>query len=140
MGDVVDDAKVGAGRGEVLRGAGGRRRWSEADKARIVAETARPGAVVSEIARRWQVSPQRVFDWRRRAREGLAAALAPAKPAFVPIMTQTQPSSLPEPVSAPARALHPIEIKLSGAELRVAPGTDAALLSMVLRAIRASGA
>ncbi|PZW36925.1 hypothetical protein C8P66_1533 [Humitalea rosea] len=29
-------------------------------------------------------------------------------------------------------------MRLAGAELRVAPGTDAALLAMVLRAIRAS--
>lgn len=140
MGDVLDDAKVVHRRGEGLTGPVGRRKWSDADKARIVAETARPGAVVSEIARRWQVSPQRVFDWRRRAREGSAATMAPAEPGFVPIMAQTPPLSLPEPVLAPAGAMHPIEIKLLGAELRVAPGTDAALLSLVLHAIRASAA
>jgi hypothetical protein len=32
--------------------AGGRRRWSAADKARIIDETLVPGAVVSEVARR----------------------------------------------------------------------------------------
>jgi transposase len=34
----------------------------------------------------------------------------------------------------------PIEVKLAGAALRIAPGTDVALLTAVLRAIRASAA
>jgi transposase len=33
-----------------------------------------------------------------------------------------------------------IEVKLAGAVLRIPPGTDAALLTMVLRAIRTSAA
>ena len=37
---------------EVITGAGGRRRWDPADKARIVAETLAPGTVVSVVARR----------------------------------------------------------------------------------------
>ena len=39
----------------------GRRRWSAEDKTRIVAEATAPGAVVSAVARRWQVRPQQVF-------------------------------------------------------------------------------
>ena len=139
MDSVNDDAKgVGYRRIEVLTGPGRRRRWSDDDKARIVAETAQPGAVVTEVARRWQVSPQQVFDWRRQARKALAAATAPAEPAFVPIVAETPPPSSPEPVAAPARATPSIEIKLAGAVLRVAPGTDGELLTTVLRAIRVS--
>jgi len=90
------------------------------------------------VARRWQVSPQQVFDWRRQARKALAAATAPAEPAFVPIVAETPPPSSPEPLAAPARATSAIEVKLAGAVLRVAPGTDGELLTAVLRAIRAS--
>ena len=69
---AFDDAKgVGYRRVEVLTGPGRRRKWSDDDKARIVAETAEPGAVVTDVARRWQVSPQQVFDWRRQARRAL---------------------------------------------------------------------
>ncbi|HYI84518.1 MAG TPA: transposase [Acetobacteraceae bacterium] len=133
------DAKGGGYRRiEVLTGPGRRRRWSDDDKARIIAETAQPGAVVTEVARRWQVSPQQVFDWRRQARKALAAATAPAEPAFVPIVAETPPPSSPEPLAAPARATSAIEVKLAGAVLRVAPGTDGELLTAVLRAIRAS--
>jgi len=53
-----DDAKgIGYRRIEVLTGPGRRRSWSDDDKARIVAETAEPGATVTAVARRWQVIP-----------------------------------------------------------------------------------
>jgi transposase len=140
MDSVNDDAKGGGYRRiEVLTGPGRRRKWSDDDKARIIAETAQPGAVVSEVARRWQVTPQQVFDWRRQARRALAAATAPAEPAFVPIVAET-PAPAPEPMAAPARTTPAIEVKLAGAVLRVSPGTDADLLAAVLRAVRASAA
>jgi transposase len=41
-------------------------------------------------------------------------------------------------MAAPARATAAIEVKLAGAVLRVTPGTDGDLLTMVLRAIRVS--
>ena len=69
MDDVNDDAKgVGYRRIEVLTGPGRRRKWSDDEKARIVAATLAPGAVVTEVARRWQVCPQQVFGWRREMR------------------------------------------------------------------------
>jgi transposase len=56
MVDVYDDAKgVGYRRVEVLTGPGRRRKWSDEAKERIVAEALSPGAVVADIARRWQV-------------------------------------------------------------------------------------
>ena len=133
MVDVTDDAKGGGYRRvEVLTGPGRRRRWSDADKARIVAETLEPGAVVAEVARRRQVCPQQVFTWRREMRTGAAARLD-----FVPIVPAT---SLSEPTAAPAVSSPSVEVKLAGAVLRVAPGTDGDLLTTVLRAIRASAA
>ena len=138
MDGVSDDAKGGGYRRiEVLTGPGRRRKWSDDDKARIIAETAQPGVVVTEVARRWQVTPQQVFDWRRQARRALAAATAPAAPAFVPIVAE---APTPEPAAAPARGTPAIEVRLAGAVVRVAPGTDGELLTTVLRAIRASAA
>ncbi|MCG7354149.1 IS66-like element accessory protein TnpA [Roseomonas mucosa] len=142
MDSANDDAKgVGYRRIEVLTGPGRRRQWSDNDKARIVAETAEPGAVVTEVARRWQVSPQQVFDWRRQARKALEATAAPKELAFVPVVAAL-PVAAPEPAAAtaPARSTASIEVKLAGAVLRVAPGTDMDLLTAVLRAIRTSAA
>ena len=100
MDSVNDDAKGGGYRRiEVLTGPGRRRRWSDDDKARIIAETAQPGAVVTEVARRWQVTPQQVFDWRRQARKALVAATPPAEPAFVPIVAEA-PGPSPGPAAA----------------------------------------
>jgi transposase len=140
MDSANDDAKgVGYRRIEVLTGPGRRRKWSDDEKARIVAETAEPGAKVTDVARRWQVSPQQVFDWRREARKALAEATAPAGPSFVPVVPE--PPTAP-PGTAPPEARQPpsIEVKLAGAALRIAPGTGEDLLTTVLRAIRASAA
>jgi transposase len=135
MVDVNDGAKGGGYRRvEVLTGPGRRRRWSDDDKARIVAETLEPGAVVAEVARRWQVCPQQVFTWRREMRVGAVARLD-----FVPIVPATS-MLLPEPAAAPTHSSPSIELELAGAVLRVAPGTDPDLLTTVLRAIRASAA
>jgi transposase len=141
MDSVSDNAKGGYRRVEVLTGPGRRRKWSDDDKAQIVAEAAQPGVVVSEIARRWQVTPQQVFDWRRQARKALAATVTPAAAAagFVPIVP-TGHVAMSDPAAPSCRSGARIEVRLAGAELRIAPGTDAALLTMVLRAIRASAA
>lgn len=135
MVDISDDAKDGGYRRvEVLTGPGRRRKWSDDDKARIVAETLEPGAVVAEVARRWQVCSQQVFTWRREMRAGTAV-----RQSFIPIVAEA-PVPTPEPTAAAARAAPAIEVRLADAVLRVAPGADAELLTTVLRAIRASAA
>jgi transposase len=135
MVDVNDDAKDGGYRRvEVLTGPGRRRKWSDDDKAKVVAQTLEPGAVVAEVARRWQICPQQVFTWRREMRAGIGAP-----PDFVPVVVETT-ASKPEASVTPARGAPAIEVKLAGAVLRVAAGTDEALLTTVLRAIRASAA
>ena len=133
MVDVNDDANGGGYRRvEVLTGPGRRRKWSDADKARSVAETLEPGAVVAQVARRRQVCPQQVFAWRREMR-----ADAPARLDFVPIVPATTSPKL-EPAATVARSSPAIELQLAGAMLGVVPGTDTQMLTMVLRAIRAS--
>ncbi len=134
MVDVSDDAKGGGFRRiEVLTGPGRRRKWSDNDKARIVAETLEAGAVVAEVARRWQVCPQQVYGWRRERRLGTAGPASTPPPEFVPIVAE--PPAAAEPASSGAA----IEVALAGAVVRVSPGVDPALLTAVLRAVRASG-
>ena len=65
---------------ELITGTGRRRRWSSDDKARIVEESLKPGANVSEVARRNGLSPQQLFAWRRAA-HALFNAGADATPA-----------------------------------------------------------
>ncbi|MCB8877813.1 transposase [Acidisoma silvae] len=55
-------------RGEVCSSR--RRRWSEEDKGRIVAESFEKGRTASDVARQHDISPQQLFEWRRQARSG----------------------------------------------------------------------
>src|SRR5215469_18500839 len=61
-----------------------RRRWSEEDKARIVAECEGPGSSVSLVARRHDLNTNLLFSWRRRLR-GAAGAVG-----FVPALIAPQ--------------------------------------------------
>ena len=117
---------------EVLTGPGRRRAWDEATKARVVAESHAPGAVVSAVARRWQIAPQQLFTWRREARVASPEASGAAALGFVPIVSDP-------PAAEVASSGAVLEVALAGAVVRVSPGVDPALLSAVLRAVRASG-
>ncbi|EYD77498.1 hypothetical protein Rumeso_00923 [Rubellimicrobium mesophilum DSM 19309] len=127
---------------EVINGAGGRRRWSDDDKARILEETLVPGAVVSEVARRHGLTPQQVFGWRREARRASAAALEGA--AFVPALVEV-PSARPEPQPCPeprrrsARrsAAEGIELEIAGVAVRIGPGASPEAIAAVIRALKA---
>ena len=103
-----------------------------------MAETLVPGARVSEVARRWQVCPQQVFGWRRAVREDVPVAVVNTMnavvPDFVPIVAASGPPTVPSQPSPSAV----IEVKLADAVVRVVSGMDGAMLTSVLRAIRAS--
>ncbi|MEY9595891.1 hypothetical protein ABIF74_000581 [Bradyrhizobium japonicum] len=53
---------------EVITGERRRRSWSDAEKARIVAESADPETSISEVARRNGVNRGLLSVWRRQAR------------------------------------------------------------------------
>ena len=50
--------------------SGGRRRWTTAEKLRIVEESLAPAASVVEVARRHDIHPNLLTVWRRQARAG----------------------------------------------------------------------
>jgi transposase len=52
---------------EIVTGKERRRRWSDEEKARLVAETLVPGAVVAHVARRHGVAESCLYAWRRQA-------------------------------------------------------------------------
>src|SRR5260370_16024477 len=55
----------------VLAGPERRRRWASSEKASIVEESLRPGAVVTAVARRHDVHPNLLHHWRRQAKRAL---------------------------------------------------------------------
>jgi transposase len=95
-----------------------------------------PGAVVSQIARRWQICPQQEFAWRRAALRGTPTDLVTIGPAFVPIV---EGPSVAEQAPAKTVARTPeIEIEAGGTKIRLAGGVDTKALTAVLRAVRAA--
>jgi transposase len=113
---------------EVITGAGGRRRWSADEKARILEEATAPGAVVSEVARRNGMSPQHLFTWLRQARR--EADNHPL--AFTPVVVSPD---TPQPTPATCREAI-IEIVVEGVVIRVPSGVDEATLALVLQTLK----
>jgi transposase len=122
---------------EVLEGPTGRKQRSEAERARIAAESFRPGVSVSEIARRYGATRSQVYDWRRRLKDGRLALAGgvTAMPAFAEVVVAPA-------VAAGAGACRSvvIEIDIAGAIIRVPAGVDADNLSRVIRAVRKASA
>jgi transposase len=144
MDDINDDVRGSYRRVEVLTGPDRRRRWSADEKSRIVAESLVPGAVVSQVARRWQVCRQQIFTWRRELATpaGSGPGIDPAGPAFVPIvggMPRPARSTPISPSTVGVAAPPGIEIEVGGAKIRLAGGVDTKALTAVLRAVRAAG-
>ena len=110
---------------EVITGVGRRRRWTDEEKAWIVAESLDPASTVSAVARRYGLHPSQLFVWRQR----LAAPVVREAPAFVPVVVA-------EEDPAPAGTAGRIEIALGPAVVRVGADVDAAALRRVLEAVR----
>ena len=131
MVDHIVDASVPRGRVEIRSGVGRRRRWSDEEKGRIVAASYRPGAVVSDVARRHEISPQHLFAWRKAARDGRLALPADEAAMFVPVMVTAQQPGLPKPL------VPSITIEMTGVAVRAECGMDVGWLAAMLRAVKA---
>jgi transposase len=114
---------------EVLTGTPRRRRWSDEEKAAIVAESQAPGAQASEIALRYGLHRNQLYGWRREF-GSVANAMAEAGahgPDFVPVVAD----------GGSGAAAIEIEIEIGGAIVRVRAGVELGLLGKVLRLLKA---
>lgn len=126
---------------EVITSVERRRRWSAAEKARLVAAMGEPGAVVTEIARRFGVETSLLYRWRRQF------AAERGAPAFVPLQIEAEPSETSLPADlvfsrAPPPTAPPASIAiLIGDQVRVTVegAPDATTLANVIAALTAGG-
>jgi transposase len=118
----------------VLTGPERRRRWTSAEKARIVEESLAPETSVVEVARRHDVHPNLLHLWRRQARTGnLAPVHADDAPAGEGQFTAVAVRPEERVCAAPSSV---IEIEFAdGTRLRITGSAEAATVSALMKAL-----
>jgi transposase len=111
---------------ELITGVARRRRWTDEEKAWIVAESLDPATTVSAVARHYGLHASQLFVWRQQ----LAAPAACEGPTFVPVVVAESGGA------APAEMAGRMEIALGPAVIRVGADVDAAALRRVLEVVR----
>ena len=119
---------------EIVAGKERRRRWSDEEKARLVAETFVPGAVVAHVARRHGVAESCLYAWRRQAG---AFATPMSMPTLIPVVTGTGRAA-PEPplVTAPVCAPRAVVTFADGVRLDVGADYPADALAVLVATLR----
>jgi transposase len=114
---------------EVITSVQRRRRWSAAEKERLVAASLQPGTGVSVVARDVGIHPSQLYGWRRQ----LCARPQPAAEfAAVRIATGPAPSGVPAPCT--------IEVELpNGSRLRITGPADPSLVRVTIATLAKGG-
>ena len=116
---------------EVITSVQRRRRWSRAEKGRLVAATLEPGVTVSEVSQAAGIHSSQLFRWRKE----FCRRSEPGVPQLVPVKIAPAAGVLERraelPPSAPRRGM--IEIDLGGGRcIRVDRDVDTEALGRVL--------
>jgi transposase len=109
---------------EVITSVQRRRRWSRAEKERIVAAAMEPGAVASEVARSAGIHASQLFRWRQELCDRARTA-----PVFAPV------AIVPGPGTTRALPMTPgaVEIEFAaGARMRLMGPVDASTLKAMV--------
>jgi transposase len=111
---------------EVITSVQRRRRWSRAEKERIVAAVLEPGAIASEVARAAGIHASQLFRWRQEL------CLPASPPAFSPVAVLPEPGVAPPlPVTAGV-----IEIEFAGGgRMRITGAVEASTVSALMKAL-----
>jgi len=105
-----------------------RRRWSRAEKERVVAAAMEPGAVASAVAREAGIRASQLFRWRRQLH-------GPARFASLTLV----PTDV-APITALPMAPGVIEVEFkTGAWLRIRGPVDAPIVSVVMQSLTDRG-
>ena len=115
---------------EVITSVQRRRRWSAAEKERLVGASLEPGASVSAIAREAGIHPGQLYGWRRQlcSRPRPSAAFAAVR-----IAAEPEPGALPA-----APGLIAVEFA-NGVRMRITGAVDPATLSATIAMLASGG-
>lgn len=117
----------------IPRSSDGKRRWPVEFKARIVAETLIEGAMVSGVAKRYDLIPSSVSDWRRMARTGKLVLPNLDGMDFVPVQIE-EPKPLEVVPAAPVNLTN-VELLKGGVTIRLAADTPAMRIAEIVAAL-----
>jgi len=105
-----------------------RRRWSRAEKERIVAAALEPGAVASEVARAAGIHTSQLFRWCQQLCARTQVAVA-----FNPVQVTSDPAAPLQPL--PERG-GTIEIELAtGGRMRITGPVEARTVAALMKAL-----
>ena len=116
----------------VPRCADGKRNWPSELKARIVAETLIEGETVNAVAKRYELIPSTVSDWRRMARQGKLVLPNLDGMDFVPVEIET-PASVAQPL--PVTSSGTIDVIKHDVTVRLDAATPAVRIAEIARAL-----
>ena len=132
---------------EVITGRRRRRNWTDDERAQIVAESAVPGANISDVARRWGVHRGLLTVWRREAgvsgsAGGRRRVTPPQGPLqFVPITLTASEAPLPAVARRPeepgSTACGRIELEIGGGRLVLTGPVDPVVVTALVAGLRA---
>jgi transposase len=139
----------------VLSGPEQRRRWTTAEKLRIVEESHAPGAIANDVARRYDIHPHQLHKWRQEWRRGrLRAELGPqhagaSEPQFVPVVVcpaangRTPPkdtalAAAATSIGSPAAGMIEMDFA-NGSRMRVSGAVNSAMLAAALAVMLSNG-
>lgn len=143
--DLARDGKLGVcldgscngsvSRLDVLEGPSGRRQRTEAERARIAAESLIPGMRVAELARRHGTTRWQIYNWRKKLRTGqLVMPEGVARlPMFAELVVEGGAADVPQ--AGPASE---VEIVVGDVVIRAGAGADEGQLTRAIRAARAA--
>ena len=114
------------------RRADGKRNWPSELKARIVAETLIEGETVNAVAKRYELIPSTVSDWRRMARQGKLVLPNLDGMDFVPVEIET-PASVAQPL--PVTSSGTIDVIKHDVTVRLDAATPAVRIAEIARAL-----
>ena len=120
---------------EVIEGPSGRRLRTEAERARIAAESMMPGVKVVDVARKHGATRWQVYDWRKKLQTGqlVVPENVAALPAFAELVVEGPVTRTSSAVSSPD-----LEIVVGDVVIRAGADADEVQLTRAIRAARAS--
>jgi transposase len=121
---------------EVITSVQRRRRWSRAEKERIVAAAIEPGAVASEVARAAGIHTSQLFRWRQELCRS-ARSVPESAPSFSAVTIAAAPPELATmPALSPPPVSSVVEIEFaSGVRMRIAGAVDPLMASAMIAAL-----